>query len=109
MTATCGTAATLTRSDVRDQIIGAVVKYASDAKNNLPLSDWYDTITGTQQSTTNNFARPVVGGHLALVSQSDSSVYYPETNMAMPTARTAEGAKHFEPGSESLRESYLIE
>ncbi|KAI1787276.1 hypothetical protein LXA43DRAFT_716833 [Ganoderma leucocontextum] len=62
------TAATLTRDDVRDQIIDAVVKYAADGKNSLPLSDWYDTGLGTQANTANNFARPVVGGHLALLA-----------------------------------------
>lgn len=62
------TAATTTRSDVRDQIINAVVKYTADGKNNLPLSDWYDTLAGTQADPSNNYARPVVGGHLALVN-----------------------------------------
>ncbi|PIL29028.1 hypothetical protein GSI_09076 [Ganoderma sinense ZZ0214-1] len=62
------TAATTTRSDVRDQIISAVVKYAADGKNSLPLSDWYDTIAGTQADPSSNYARPVVGGHLALLA-----------------------------------------
>ncbi|KAM5545917.1 hypothetical protein V8D89_000043 [Ganoderma adspersum] len=62
------TAATTTRSDVRDQIISAVVKYTADGKNSLPLSDWYDTLAGTQADPSNNYARPVVGGHLALLA-----------------------------------------
>ena len=61
------TAAIMTSSDVRDQIISAVVKYASDGQNSTPLSDLYDTNSG-KQATSSFFARPVVGGHLALVS-----------------------------------------
>ena len=62
------TAATTTRSDVRDQIISGVVKYAADGNNDLPLADWYDTLSGTQADLYDNYARPVVGGHLALVN-----------------------------------------
>jgi hypothetical protein len=58
------TAGTVTDTAVRDFLIDSVVKYASSGKNNVPLSDWYDASTGV----TNGFqARPVVGGHLALV------------------------------------------
>lgn len=45
--------------------VSAVVKFASDGESNSPLGDWYDTISGDDESFK---ARPVVGGHLALVS-----------------------------------------
>ncbi|EJF56480.1 hypothetical protein DICSQDRAFT_93645 [Dichomitus squalens LYAD-421 SS1] len=61
------TAATVTSNDVRDQIVSAVVKYASDGQNSNPLSDLYDTDSG-KQAMGGNFARPVVGGHLALLA-----------------------------------------
>ena len=58
-----------TSTDVRDMFVSGVTKYASDAsvaKNTEPLSDWYETSTG---AIAGGFrARPVVGGHLALVS-----------------------------------------
>jgi hypothetical protein len=58
------TAGTVTNTTLRDQIINLVVNYASNGKNNVPLSDWYDA----QSGQTDGFqARPVVGGHLALV------------------------------------------
>jgi hypothetical protein len=55
----------VTDTTVRDFLIGSVVKYASDGKNNVPLSDWYDASTGLSDGFQ---ARPVVGGHLGLVS-----------------------------------------
>ncbi|EJD38414.1 DUF1793-domain-containing protein [Auricularia subglabra TFB-10046 SS5] len=49
---------------LRNQIITAVVNYVSDGRSNTPLGDWYETTNGN----TNGFkARPVVGGHLALL------------------------------------------
>ena len=57
-----------TSTDVRDMFVSGVTKYASDASvaNTEPLSDWYETSTG---AIAGGFrARPVVGGHLALVS-----------------------------------------
>ncbi|TBU30301.1 DUF1793-domain-containing protein [Dichomitus squalens] len=59
------TAGTVTSTTVRDQFVRAVLNYASDAKNNQPLGDLYDTIDGTQVANSGH-ARPVVGGHLAL-------------------------------------------
>ena len=73
------------------------MKYASDGKNGLPLSDWYDTNNGTQMSTANNFARPVVGGHLALVRLPGCPACCPNINTVIPIACIAEGAEHFEP------------
>jgi hypothetical protein len=58
------TAGTVTDKETRDFLVSSVVKYAKDGKNSMPLSDWYDASTGTK----NGFqARPVVGGHFALV------------------------------------------
>lgn len=59
-----------TSTDVRDKLVSGVIKYASDAlaKNTEPFSDWYETSTGV----TDGFrARPVTGGHLALVRSLD--------------------------------------
>jgi hypothetical protein len=42
-----------------------VVKYVSNGLNNVPLSDWYDASSG---KTLGFQARPVVGGHLALLT-----------------------------------------
>lgn len=52
---------------VRDNLVSGVYTYASAALSDdtEPFSDWYDTLTGV----TDGFrARPVAGGHLALVS-----------------------------------------
>ncbi|TBU41199.1 hypothetical protein BD309DRAFT_289510 [Dichomitus squalens] len=61
------TAGIVTSTDVRDQIVSAIVMFAADGQNNLPLADWYDVNTGRQEASSANFARPVVGAHLALV------------------------------------------
>ncbi|KIM20840.1 hypothetical protein M408DRAFT_119277 [Serendipita vermifera MAFF 305830] len=58
------TAATVSSTNVRDQFIGAIYNYASNGKNKAPFSDWYETTTG---EVTGFRARPVVGGHLALM------------------------------------------
>lgn len=39
-------------------------KYAADGKSSQPLGDWYETSDGSVEGFR---ARPVVGGHLALV------------------------------------------
>lgn len=59
------TSAIVTDTSVRDSLISGVLKYAMDGKSNQPLSDWYDTNDGSVEGFR---ARPVVGGHLALVS-----------------------------------------
>ena len=54
----------MTSNTVRDKLVGSVLDLAADGKSNKPFGDWYNTIDGT----TNAFAaRPVVGGHFALV------------------------------------------
>ncbi|KAI0723177.1 DUF1793-domain-containing protein [Earliella scabrosa] len=59
------TAAIVTSTTLRDQLIGAVRKYAADGQSSQPLGDWYETTNGAVEGFR---ARPVVGGHLALVS-----------------------------------------
>ncbi|VDB85451.1 unnamed protein product [Peniophora sp. CBMAI 1063] len=57
-----------TSTDVRDMFVSGVTKYSSDAlaKNTEPTSDWYETSSG---GVAGGFrARPVVGGHLALLA-----------------------------------------
>jgi hypothetical protein len=58
------TSAIVTDTSLRDLFIADIKAYISNGLNNVPLSDWYDTITGV---TAGFRARPVVGGHLALV------------------------------------------
>lgn len=49
----------------RDLFISSVKAWASDGLSSQPFGDWYETTNGQP----NGFrARPVVGGHLALVS-----------------------------------------
>lgn len=49
----------------RDMFVTAVRAYAAVGLNSAPMSDWFDTVSGTVQGFR---ARPVIGGHLALVS-----------------------------------------
>ncbi|TBU25132.1 hypothetical protein BD311DRAFT_522623 [Dichomitus squalens] len=67
------TAGIVTSTDVRDEIVSAVVIFAADGQNNLPLADWYDVNTGRQEASSANFARPVVGAHLALLALASRS------------------------------------
>ncbi|KAK7470513.1 hypothetical protein VKT23_001939 [Stygiomarasmius scandens] len=59
------TAGFVTDPSVRDLLIGSVQKFASGGTSKQPLSDWYETEDGEAQSFR---ARPVVGGHLALLA-----------------------------------------
>ncbi|KAK7064805.1 DUF1793-domain-containing protein [Favolaschia claudopus] len=58
------TAAIMSDVEGRDLFINGLKKYLSDGSNRAPFSDWYDTKTGV---TSGFIARPVVGGHLALM------------------------------------------
>ena len=59
------TAGIVSDTTTRNQIIDSIVKYVSSGLNSQPLGDWYETTNGN----VNGFkARPVAGGHLALVS-----------------------------------------
>ncbi len=60
------TAGIATSNSVRDQFVSAVKAYAADAKNKVPLGDLYESKDGTWVPNTGR-ARPVAGGHLALV------------------------------------------
>ena len=55
----------MTSTSVRDLLISSVRKYAADGRSSQPLGDWYETTDGSVEGFR---ARPVVGGHLALVS-----------------------------------------
>ncbi|TBU49426.1 hypothetical protein BD309DRAFT_76359 [Dichomitus squalens] len=58
------TAALVTSTSVRDLLVSSVRKYAADGKSSQPLGDWYETADGSVEGFR---ARPVVGGHLALL------------------------------------------
>ena len=68
------TAGLVTDTAVRDIFVKAVHDYAADGQNNAPLGDWYETLNGQTEGFR---ARPVVGGHLALVSGPSPSLAYP--------------------------------
>lgn len=53
-------------TEVRDLFVDAVKNYASSGHGAQPFGDWYETTNGIPQGFR---ARPVVGGHLALVSK----------------------------------------
>ncbi|KAH7876310.1 uncharacterized protein C8R40DRAFT_126420 [Lentinula edodes] len=54
----------MTDTGVRDMFISSVTKFASSGMSSQPLTDWYDAASGMSETFR---ARPVVGGHLALV------------------------------------------
>ncbi|KAJ7129539.1 DUF1793-domain-containing protein [Mycena epipterygia] len=58
------TAGIATTTAVRDIFIGAVKSWVSDGQFNGPFGDLYDTVSGAWVGFS---ARPVVGGHLALL------------------------------------------
>jgi hypothetical protein len=57
-------AAIATSTSTRDLFIDSVYDYASDGVNDAPFSDWYETVDG---KVVGFRARPVAGGHLALM------------------------------------------
>jgi hypothetical protein len=57
-------AAVSTTTSTRDIFISSIYNYASSGVNNAPISDWFDTTNGKSSGFR---ARPVVGGHLALM------------------------------------------
>ncbi|KAG8887675.1 hypothetical protein FRB98_009184 [Tulasnella sp. 332] len=58
------TSAIVTDTTLRNYLITSVKNYAADGQSSSPLGDWYDATSGAN----NGFkARPVVGGHLALL------------------------------------------
>ncbi|KAL0573009.1 hypothetical protein V5O48_008955 [Marasmius crinis-equi] len=59
------TAAIMTDNNMRDVLIKAVKAYVSGGTSSVPFSDWYETTDGKNQGFR---ARPVVGGHLALLA-----------------------------------------
>ncbi|KAF8513743.1 DUF1793-domain-containing protein [Hysterangium stoloniferum] len=58
------TAATATDITTRDLFVSSVRKYIASGVNSAPFSDWYET---TNAKTQGFRARPVAGGHLALL------------------------------------------
>ncbi|KAI0750697.1 DUF1793-domain-containing protein [Daedaleopsis nitida] len=58
------TSALVSSTSLRNQIVSLVRKYAADGLSSQPLGDWYETTNGVAEGFR---ARPVVGGHLALL------------------------------------------
>ncbi|KAF7340199.1 DUF1793-domain-containing protein [Mycena venus] len=58
------TSAIVTDTSLRDLFISSIKGYLSSGLNNQAFPDWYDTITGVAEGFR---ARPVSGGHLALL------------------------------------------
>lgn len=58
-------------------LVSAVRNYAADGLSSAPLGDWYETTNGGPEGFR---ARPVVGGHLALVSQAFLDVIIPQNS-----------------------------
>ncbi|KAJ3921504.1 hypothetical protein F5877DRAFT_76100 [Lentinula edodes] len=61
----------MTDTGVRDMFISSVTKFASSGMSSQPLTDWYDAASGMSETFR---ARPVVGGHLALLALNSSSI-----------------------------------
>jgi len=59
------TAGLVTSAAVRDLLVSSVREYAADGLSSQPLGDWYETTNGAVEVFK---ARPVVGGHLALLA-----------------------------------------
>ncbi|KAH8105922.1 DUF1793-domain-containing protein [Cristinia sonorae] len=59
------TAGLVTSTSVRDLLISSVRKFAADGLSSQPFGDWYETTNGAVEGFR---ARPVVGGHLALLA-----------------------------------------
>ncbi|KAH8120127.1 DUF1793-domain-containing protein [Phellopilus nigrolimitatus] len=58
------TAGLVTDTTSRDLLISSVRKFAADGLSYAPFADWYETTDGTPEVFR---ARPVAGGHLALL------------------------------------------
>ncbi|KAI0327102.1 DUF1793-domain-containing protein [Cubamyces sp. BRFM 1775] len=85
------TAALVSDNAVRDTLVTSVLKYAGDGLSAQPLADLYDSVNGTALNTR---ARPVVGGHLALlalqsktaIAPSNSSIGSSSSSSTTPTS-----------------------
>ncbi|KAH9899948.1 DUF1793-domain-containing protein [Cubamyces lactineus] len=81
------TAAFVSDNTVRDTLITSVLKYAGDGLSAQPFADLYDTVNGTAQNTR---ARPVVGGHLALLAlQSETAIAPSNSSIGSSTSSTS--------------------
>ena len=65
--------------------VSAVAKYAGDQEGSSPLGDWYETTNGTDEAFK---ARPVVGGHLALVSHDSHFLIRTKNERIVPLIRS---------------------
>ncbi|KAI0375561.1 DUF1793-domain-containing protein [Pilatotrama ljubarskyi] len=94
------TAALVTDNSVRDSFISSVRKYAADGNNSRPFADLYETLDGSALDTR---ARPVVGGHLALLAlQSNSSIApSPPTSISPTGSSSAPASSWTSPGGAS--------
>ncbi|TRM67680.1 hypothetical protein BD626DRAFT_104598 [Schizophyllum amplum] len=79
------TAAIMSDSSTQDMLISAVASYAANGKNDVPFSDWYETRSGEVSGFR---ARPVVGGHFALLALDSSSPVASGTTFAASPSAT---------------------
>ncbi|KAL1761028.1 hypothetical protein FB107DRAFT_269372 [Schizophyllum commune] len=79
------TAAIMSDNNTRDMLISAVAQYAANGQNDAPFSDWYETTDGKVAGFR---ARPVVGGHFALLALNSSGA---STSTADPSTSTDDG------------------
>ncbi|CCM03143.1 uncharacterized protein FIBRA_05265 [Fibroporia radiculosa] len=82
------TAAFMTNTTVRDMFVDAVQKYAADGESSQPLGDWYWANDGEVEGFR---ARPVVGGHLALLAL-QSVEYADVSNITASNPNTTKGS-----------------
>ncbi|TFK55924.1 DUF1793-domain-containing protein [Heliocybe sulcata] len=76
-------AAIATSTTTRDLFISSVYKYAADGESSQPLGDWYETTDGSVEGFR---SRPVVGGHLALVSSYNNMLHCPRLTIGPSVA-----------------------
>ncbi|KAK7060514.1 hypothetical protein VNI00_001279 [Paramarasmius palmivorus] len=83
------TAAIMSDTSTRDMLIKAVKAFASGQTSSQPFGDWYETEDGRPQGFR---ARPVVGGHLALLALQPTGNASTTTTSQDPASTTNSGA-----------------
>ncbi|KAI0683606.1 DUF1793-domain-containing protein [Cytidiella melzeri] len=99
------TAALVSSNSVRDTLVSAVKNYAADGESSQPLGDWYETANGDVEGFR---ARPVVGGHFALLALGNASGDTEQISATNSTSPTQPSQPQSQPNSaSSLRIRFL--